>query len=46
MTKRIRLPAAAAIDAGRVRLGGIINPLPRAVADQGRVKLGGIAPIV
>jgi hypothetical protein len=46
MTKRIRLPAAAAIDAGKVRLGGIINPLPRAIADSGKVRLGGIAPIV
>lgn len=45
MTKRIRLPAVT-IDAGKVRLGGIINPLPRVVADAGKVRLGGIAPIV
>jgi hypothetical protein len=45
MTKRIRLPAIA-VDAGKVRLGGIINPLPRIVADAGKVRLGGIAPIV
>jgi hypothetical protein len=45
MTKRIRLPALA-IDNGKVRLGGIINPLPRTVADNGKVRLGGIAPIV
>lgn len=45
MTKRIRLPAIA-IDSGKVRLGGIINPLPRAIADNGKVRLGGIAPIV
>ncbi len=45
MTKRIRLPAVT-IDAGKVRLGGIINPLPRTVADAGKVRLGGIAPIV
>ncbi|WP_291296371.1 hypothetical protein [Elioraea sp.] len=46
MMKRIRLPAASAVDAGKVRLGGIINPLQRAIADNVRVRLGGIAPIV
>ncbi len=45
MSKRIRLPAVT-IDVGKVRLGGIINPLPRVVADAGKVRLGGIAPIV
>lgn len=45
MTKRIRLPALA-IDNGKVRLGAIINPLPRTVADNGKVRLGAIAPIV
>ncbi len=44
-SKRIRVPGLTT-DAGKVRLGGIINPLPRSVADGGRVRLGGIAPIV
>lgn len=46
MTKRIRMPAASTVDAGKVRLGGIINRLPCVIADNRRVRLGGIAPIV
>ncbi len=45
MTKRIRLPATSN-DSGKVRLGGIINPVLRSVSDAGKVRLGGIAPIV